>query len=73
VLGSPDGSHPTSAPLVEAERHVAAVELVVTRQRHVIDTIARGGHDTTEASALLLEFQGIHATTWPTGIGCVRS
>ena len=48
--------------LVEAERHLAAYEQVVARQRHVIDTIARGGHDTTEASALLLEFLGLHAT-----------
>ena len=48
--------------LVEAERHLAAYEQVVTRQRHVIDTIARGGHDTAEASALLREFQGIQAT-----------
>lgn len=48
--------------LGEAERHLAAYEHVVARQRRVIDTIARGGHDTGEASALLLEFQGIHAT-----------
>ena len=48
--------------LVEAERHLAAYEQVVARQRHVIDTIARGGHDTAEASALLHEFQGIQAT-----------
>jgi hypothetical protein len=48
--------------LVEAERHLAAYERVVARQRHVIDTIVRGGHDTTEASALLREFQGIQAT-----------
>ena len=39
--------------LVEAEKHVAEVEQVVTRQRHVIDTIARGGHDTTEAAELM--------------------
>ena len=48
--------------LEEAERHLAAYEKVVTRQRYVIDTIARGGHDTAEAYALLNEFQGIHAT-----------
>jgi len=48
--------------LVEAERHLAAYEQVVARQRHVIDRIARGGHDTTEASALLREFQGIQTT-----------
>ena len=48
--------------LGEAERQLAAYEQVVARQRHVIDTIARGGHDTTEASALLREFQGIQAT-----------
>lgn len=48
--------------LVEAERHLAAYEQVVARQRHVIDTIARGGHDTAEAFALLREFQGIQAT-----------
>ena len=48
--------------LVEAERHLAEYKQVVARQRHVIDTIARGGHDTAEASALLREFQGIQAT-----------
>ena len=48
--------------LGEAERHLAAYEHVVARQRHVIDTIARGGHDTAEAAALLREFQGIQAT-----------
>ena len=48
--------------LVEAERHIAAYEQVLARQRHVVETIARGGHDTAEASALLREFQGIHAT-----------
>ena len=48
--------------LVEADRRLAAYEQVVARQRHVIDTIARGGHDTAEASALLREFQGIRAT-----------
>ena len=48
--------------LGEVEKHLAEVEQVMTRQRHVIDTIARGGHDTAEASALLREFQGIHAT-----------
>ena len=48
--------------LVETERHLAAYERVVARQRHVIDTIARGGHDTAEAFALLREFQGIQAT-----------
>lgn len=48
--------------LVEAERHLAAYERVVARQRHVIDTIARGGHDTAEAFSLLREFQGIQAT-----------
>ena len=47
--------------LGEAERHLAAYEHVVARQRHVIDTIARGGHDTAQATALLREFQGIHA------------
>ena len=48
--------------LGEAERQLAAYEQVVARQRHVIDTIARGGHDTAEAFALLREFQGIQAT-----------
>ena len=48
--------------LVEAERHLAAYEQVLARQQHVIDTIARGGHDTAEASALPPRFQGIHAT-----------
>jgi hypothetical protein len=48
--------------LVDAERHLAAYEQVLARQRHVIDTIARAGHDTAEASALLREFQGIQAT-----------
>ena len=48
--------------LVEAERHLAAYEHVVARQRHVIATIARGGHDTADDSALLREFQGIRAT-----------
>ena len=48
--------------LGEVERYLAECEQVVTRQRHVIDTIARGGHDTAGASALLRGFQGIHAT-----------
>jgi Mg2+ and Co2+ transporter CorA len=47
--------------LAEAEKHLAAYEHVLARQRHVIDTIARSGHDTAEASALLREFQGIQA------------
>ena len=59
--------------LVEAERHLAAYEQVVARQRHVIDTIARVGHDTAEASALLRKFQGIRRRTWRTGIGFVWS
>ena len=48
--------------LGEAERHLAAYKHVVARQRHVMDTIARGGHDTVEAAAQLREFQGIRAT-----------
>jgi hypothetical protein len=48
--------------LLGAERHLAAYEQVVARQRRVIDTIARGGHDTAEAFALVREFQGIQAT-----------
>jgi hypothetical protein len=48
--------------LLEAERYLAESERVITRQRYVIDTIARGGRDSAEASTLLREFQGIHAT-----------
>ena len=48
--------------LVEAERHLAAYKHVVARQRHVIDTIAWGGHDTAQATAMLREFRGIRAT-----------
>jgi hypothetical protein len=56
--------------LVEAERHLAAYEQVVARQRHVIDTIARGGHDTAGASA---GSRGSTRRTWTTSIGIVRS
>jgi hypothetical protein len=47
--------------LAEAERHIAAAAITVARQRELISTLERDGHDVTAARALLAEFEQIQA------------
>jgi hypothetical protein len=47
--------------LAEAERHVAVGERNLLRQRYLIATLERDGHDTTDAVALLTSFSELQA------------
>ena len=44
--------------LAEVERRIVEAELRITRQSVLIDRLARDGHDTTEAHALLNQMKG---------------
>jgi hypothetical protein len=43
--------------LSQAERHVAEGEMVVERQRSLVENLARDGHDTSKQAALLQQFE----------------
>jgi hypothetical protein len=43
--------------LSQAERHVAEGEMVVERQRNLVENLARDGHDTSKQAALLQQFE----------------
>ncbi|MBV8806488.1 MAG: hypothetical protein JO042_15635 [Sinobacteraceae bacterium] len=43
--------------LTQAERHIAEGVVCLERQRDLIADLARGGHDTSQAEVLLLEFE----------------
>lgn len=43
--------------LAQAEMHVASGERHISQQRAIIDELERGGHDATEAKALLVGFE----------------
>ena len=47
--------------LSQAERHVAEGEMNVERQRILVENLAREGHDTERAEALLKQFEEIQA------------
>ena len=47
--------------LVQAERDVAAGERKLARQREIITTLERDGHDATKAVALLAQLNHIQA------------
>ncbi|TPJ82301.1 hypothetical protein FJ419_00490 [Mesorhizobium sp. B2-6-2] len=58
---------PRETPLQMAERHVCQGEALITRQRALIDRLARDGHPTDEARKLLREFleaQAEHVAHW---------
>src|SRR4026209_969176 len=59
--------------LGEAERQLAAYEQVVARQRHVIDTIARGGHDRPRPPPCSASSRESRRRPGPAGIGFVWS
>jgi hypothetical protein len=54
--------------LAQAERHVAQGAEHVAKQRGIVDQLARGGHDTAQAMALLEQFNKCKRCMSPTGI-----
>jgi hypothetical protein len=48
-----------SAHLEEAERHARQGAIHVANQRNLIADLERGGHDTTDARALLRQFEDL--------------
>jgi hypothetical protein len=51
----------TLARVAQAERHIAIGERTLAKQRAIIETLGRDGHDTTDASARLRGFEQTHA------------
>lgn len=45
--------------LAHADRHVAEAESRIVRQRDLVDELKRRGHDTTEAIAVLAQFEEV--------------
>jgi hypothetical protein len=49
------------AHLAQASRHVREGERHIARQREIVCELERGGHDTSKAQALLIQFEELQA------------
>ena len=56
--------------LTQAEKHVALGEQHLASQRAIVAQLDADGHDTTQARALLEQYEQLQVCTWRDATGC---